>query len=53
MTFLLDHLPPTLHFVLAGRGTPALPLARYRARHELLELRAEDLQFLAEETALS
>ena len=50
LTFLLDHLPPTLHFVLAGRAEPPLPLARYRARHELLELRAEDLQFLVEET---
>lgn len=28
LTFLLDHLPPTLHFVLAGRGEPSLPLAR-------------------------
>jgi LuxR family transcriptional regulator, maltose regulon positive regulatory protein len=51
LTFLLDHLPPTLHFVLAGRAEPPLPLARYRARHELLEFRAEDLQFLVEETA--
>ncbi len=50
LTFLLDHLPPTLHFVLAGRAEPPLPLARYRARHELLEFRAEDLQFLQEET---
>jgi LuxR family maltose regulon positive regulatory protein len=50
LTFLLDHLPSTLHFVLAGRAEPPLPLARYRARHELLELRSEDLQFLVEET---
>jgi LuxR family maltose regulon positive regulatory protein len=51
LTFLLDHLPPTIHFVLAGRAAPPLPLARYRARHELLEFGAEDLQFLPEETA--
>ncbi len=51
LTFLLDHLPPTLHFVLAGRGEPPLPLARYRARHALLEFRADDLQFWPEETA--
>lgn len=51
LTFLLDHLPPALHIVLAGRGEPPLPLARYRARQELLELRAEDLRFLPEETA--
>lgn len=50
LTFLLDHLPPTLHFVLAGRGEPPLPLARYRARQELMEFRAEDLNFLLEET---
>jgi LuxR family maltose regulon positive regulatory protein len=51
LTFLLDHLPPTLHFVLGGRGEPPLPLARYRARRQLLELRSEELQFLPEETA--
>jgi LuxR family maltose regulon positive regulatory protein len=50
LTFLLDHLPPAVHFVLAGRAEPLLPLARYRARHELLEFEAEDLQFLLEET---
>jgi LuxR family maltose regulon positive regulatory protein len=51
LTFLLDHLPSRLHFVLAGRDEPPLPLARYRARHELLELRTEDLQFQVDETA--
>lgn len=52
LTFLLDHLPSNLHFVLASRTDPPLPLARYRARSELLELRAEDLQFLPKETAV-
>jgi LuxR family transcriptional regulator, maltose regulon positive regulatory protein len=47
---LLDHLPRLLHFIVAGRGEPPLPLARYRARQELLEFRAEDLRFLPEET---
>lgn len=51
LTFLLDHSPPNLHFVLAGRAEPPLPLARYRAHHELLELDAEDLRFTAQETA--
>ena len=50
LTFLLDHLPPNLHFVLAGRAQPPLPLARYRARQELLELGAPDVQFVPEET---
>ena len=51
LTFLLDHLPPTLHVVLAGRSDPPLPLARYRARQELLELRGADLRFLVDESA--
>ena len=50
LTFLLDHLPSDLHFVRAFRAGPPLPLARYRARQELLEFRVEDLQFLPEET---
>src|SRR5215216_4189486 len=50
LTFLLDHLPPTLHVVLAGRAEPPLPLARYRARHELQEIRTEDLLFSVDET---
>ena len=49
LAFLLDHLPPALHFVLCGRGEPALPLARYRARRQLLEIRAEDLRFSRDE----
>ena len=50
LTFLLDHAPPNLHFVIATRGDPPLPLARYRARGEVLELHANDLRFLPEET---
>jgi LuxR family maltose regulon positive regulatory protein len=50
LAFLLDHLPPNLHFVLVSRGEPPLPLARYRARNEMLEFRAQDLNFLLEET---
>jgi LuxR family transcriptional regulator, maltose regulon positive regulatory protein len=51
MVFLLDHLPPRLHLVLSGRSDPALPLARMRARGELVETRAADLRFTAEEAA--
>ncbi len=45
MSFLLDHLPPGVHVVLAGRADPALPLARLRARGELVEVRAAELRF--------
>ncbi len=48
---LLDHLPPQLQVVLTTREDPQLPLARYRARGQLTELRAADLRFTADEAA--
>ena len=49
--FLLEHLPPGLHLVLASRSDPPLPLARLRAGGQLAELRAADLRFTAAEAA--
>jgi LuxR family maltose regulon positive regulatory protein len=51
MAFLLDHLPPQIHVVIATRADPALPLGRLRGRAELAEIRAADLRFAAEEAA--
>ena len=51
LTFLLDHLPPQMHLVIATRADPPLPLARLRARGHLTELRAADLRFTPEEEA--
>jgi len=51
MAFLLDHLPPCLHVVIACRADPALPLARMRARGELTEIRAAELRFTDDEAA--
>jgi LuxR family maltose regulon positive regulatory protein len=51
MAFLLDHLPPWLHVVIASRTDPALPLARLRARGELAETRAAELRFTPDEAA--
>jgi LuxR family transcriptional regulator, maltose regulon positive regulatory protein len=51
MAFLLEHLPPRLHLVLATRADPALALARLRGRGELVEVRAADLRFTAAESA--
>lgn len=51
LAFLLEHLPPTMHVMILSRADPLLPLARLRARGQLLELRAQDLHFnLAEST---
>jgi LuxR family transcriptional regulator, maltose regulon positive regulatory protein len=51
MTFLLEHLPPQAHLVISTREDPALPLARLRARGELVEVRAVDLRFTPDEAA--
>ncbi|HEX5501085.1 MAG TPA: hypothetical protein VFW96_00600, partial [Thermomicrobiales bacterium] len=51
LAFLLDHLPPRVHLVLATREEPPLPLARLRARGQLTELRAADLRCTAAEAA--
>jgi len=51
MTFLLEHLPPHVHVVLSTRADPDLPLARWRVRGELVEIRAADLRFTSDEAA--
>ena len=43
--------PPQVHLVIASRADPALPLARLRARGELVEVRAADLRFTPDEAA--
>lgn len=49
--FLLEHLPPQLHLAIASRIDPPLPIARLRARNQLIELRTADLRFSVTETA--
>lgn len=51
LTFLLEHLPPQMHVVIATREDPDLPLARLRVRNQLTELRATDLRFTPYEAA--
>src|SRR5438477_11418746 len=51
LTYLVEHLPPQMHLVIATREDPQLPLARLRARGHLTELRAADLRFTASEAA--
>ena len=40
---LIDALPPTIRLVMTCRASPPLPLARWRGRSELAEIRAADL----------
>jgi LuxR family maltose regulon positive regulatory protein len=51
VAFLVEHLPPRMHLVVATRSDPPLPLARLRGRGDLAELRASDLRFTSEEAA--
>jgi LuxR family transcriptional regulator, maltose regulon positive regulatory protein len=51
LTFLIEHLPPRLHLVIATRADPPLPLSRLRARDALNEVRAADLRFSPGEAA--
>ena len=45
MQFLLEHLPHNLNLVISTRTDPPWPLARFRARNQLVEIRAQDLRF--------
>lgn len=51
VVFLIEHLPPQMHLIIATREDPVLPLPRLRVRHQLTELRAADLRFNASEAA--
>jgi LuxR family maltose regulon positive regulatory protein len=51
LAFLLQHMPPQVHLVIATREDPPLPLARLRARGQLTELRATDLRFASSEAS--
>jgi LuxR family transcriptional regulator, maltose regulon positive regulatory protein len=50
--FFLEHLPAGLHLILSTRVDPDFPLSRWRARGQLIEIRAADLRFTATEASL-
>jgi LuxR family transcriptional regulator, maltose regulon positive regulatory protein len=52
LTFMLDHLPPTMHLLITTRLDPPLPLSRLRSRGQLTEFRAVDLRFTPEEATI-
>ena len=51
LAFLVEHLPPQMHLIIATRQDPQLPLSQLRARDELTELRAADLRFTFSEAS--
>jgi LuxR family maltose regulon positive regulatory protein len=50
--FFLEHLPANLHLILSTRVDPDFPLSRWRARGQLVEIRAADLRFTAPDASL-
>jgi LuxR family maltose regulon positive regulatory protein len=51
LAFLLEHLPPQVHLIIATREDPPLPLARLRARDQIVDIRQADLTFTEAEAA--
>ena len=52
MRTMVANLPQALHLVLITREEPSLPLARLRANNQMTEIRAADLRFTSQETAV-
>jgi len=40
LTFLLEHMPPRMHLVIATRTDPPLPVAHFRGKGTMIEIRA-------------
>ena len=51
MAFLIDKMPQSMTLMMTSRSDPGFPLARLRARGELVEIRADDLRFSKDEAA--
>ena len=51
LEYFLEHQPPQAHLVIITRSDPPLPLARLRARRQMVEIRASDLRFTEEEAS--
>ena len=50
LAYLIEHLPPQLHIILATRADPPLPLPLLRAQRHALEVRTDQLRCTLEET---
>ena len=51
LTFMVENQPVEMHLVVSSRADPPWPLARWRARREMIEMRTQDLRFGPEEAA--
>jgi LuxR family maltose regulon positive regulatory protein len=51
LAFIIEHQPEQLHIIISTRADPLLPLARLRARNQMIEIRENDLRFTIIETS--
>ena len=51
MDFIIENMPPSMTLIITSRSDPGFPIARRRARAELIELRVKDLRFNEYEAA--
>ncbi len=49
ITYLIEYMPSQMHLVIATRVDPPLPLAHFRGKGMMLEIRADDLRFSRDE----
>ncbi|MBU1171534.1 MAG: LuxR C-terminal-related transcriptional regulator [Proteobacteria bacterium] len=52
LSFLLQHLPPQIHLIIASRASLPINLGRWRLQGQLHELNGDDLRFNAAEATL-
>lgn len=52
ITFTIKNQPPQMHLIISSRSDPPWPLARYRVRGEMNEIRQGDLRFTKDEAAI-
>jgi LuxR family maltose regulon positive regulatory protein len=49
-SYLVQHIPPRLHLILATRNDPPLQLAQWRVHEQMLEVRTQQLRCTTDET---
>ena len=52
LIFILENQLPKMHLIISTRADPPWPLARWRARGDITEIRTQDLRFTPEETSV-
>ncbi len=51
LIYFVENLPISMHLIISSRSDPPWPLARFRVRGELTEIRSQDMRFTEEEAA--